>query len=330
MKPATTFTCTRIQQNGWEEIVLKDEATQFTATIIPGAGAILNKLEIPHNGKTLNLIEGFENADDWKENKTKGCKSAKLSPFVCRLYNSTYEWEGQQYTCEKFVLNGHAIHGLLFDASHHVEICESHNFFADCKLYYRYNGSHPGYPFAYDMNVRYRLESEGRLTITTTVHNRSGRTIPISDGWHPYFKIGETIDSATLQINAKYQLEFNKDLIPTGQRIKDERWYKGGKLKDVFLDNSYILIQGDPLPHATLADETTGLAIHFYPDPSYPILQVYTPPHRRSIAIENLSSAPDAFNNKIGLVELQPEDSQSFRTMMRVERLQPAAHSTAL
>jgi len=319
MSNTTHFSCNRIQQNGWEEIVLRDEQTNFAATIIPSGGAILNKLEVTHQGKTFNLIEGFENAADWHENKTKGCKSAKLSPFVCRLHNSTYEWEGSTYTCEKFVLNGHAIHGLLFDASHEVEFCEANNFYAECKLFYRYDGSHPGYPFAYDMNVRYRLESDGRLTITTTVHNRSDRTIPISDGWHPYFKIGETIDTAALQINAQHQLEFNKDLIPTGKQIKDERWFKGGKLKDVFLDNSFVLMQNEPLPHCTLSDASVGLNIHFYPDASYPILQVYTPPHRRSIAIENLSSAPDAFNNKIGLVELKADQSHAFKTMIKVD-----------
>jgi len=255
------FSCNRLQQNGWEEIVLRDEQSTFTATILPAGGAVLNKLEIIHQGKTFNLIEGFENAQDWHEN----------------------------------------------------------NFYAECKLFYRYDGSYPGYPFAYDMNVRYRLESEGRLTITTTVHNRTGRTIPMSDGWHPYFKLGATIDTATLQINAKNQLEFNKELIPTGAKIKDERWYKGGKLKDVFLDNSFVLIQEDPLPHATLSDETVGLAIHFYPDETYPILQVYTPAHRRSIAIENLSSAPDAFNNKIGLVSLQADQSHAFKTMIKVD-----------
>ncbi len=319
MSNALSFSCTRIHQNGWEEIVLKDEHTNFSATIIPSGGAILNKLEIQHKGKTYNLVEGFENAADWRENKTKGCKSAKLSPFVCRLNNSTYSWEGEEYKCEKFVLNGHAIHGLLFDACHEVEFCESNNFYVECKMFFRYDGSHPGYPFPYDMNVRYRLESEGRLTITTTVHNRSERTIPISDGWHPYFKIGESIDTATLQINAKKQLEFNSELIPTGKTIQDDRWYNPAALNGVFLDNSYVLEQQDPLPHCTLSDKTVGLALHFYPESSYPILQVYTPPHRRSIAIENLSSAPDAFNNKIGLVELKSTESRAFSTMIRVD-----------
>jgi aldose 1-epimerase len=50
-------------------------------------------------------------------------------------------------------------------------------------------------------------------------------------------------------------------------------------------------------------------------------LQIYTPPHRKSIAIENLSSAPDAFNNKIGLIELGAEESHAFQTRYRIESL---------
>jgi aldose 1-epimerase len=54
------------------------------------------------------------------------------------------------------------------------------------------------------------------------------------------------------------------------------------------------------------------MAVDFYPDRSYPYLQLYTPPHRRSIAIENLSAAPDVFNNRIGLVTLEPDHTKTF------------------
>ena len=191
----------------------------------------------------------------------------------------------------------------------------------ECKLLYRYKGDHPGYPFAFDMNVRYRLEEANRLTIITTVHNRSGKTIPISDGWHPYFKLGETIDTATLQFNSKTQLEFDDNLVPTGKKIRNSKWFKGDSLANVFLDNAFLLNMDEPMPHCTLKDVQLGLALHIYPERSYPYLQIYTPPHRKSIAIENLSSAPDAFNNKMGLIELGPEDSQAFQTRYRIESL---------
>jgi aldose 1-epimerase len=172
------------------------------------------------------------------------------------------------------------------------------------------------------MNIRYRLEGGNRLTIITTVHNRSGRNIPMSDGWHPYFKLSETIDTATLQINAKKQVEFNEALLPTGKIIKNKKWFKGAPLKNEFLDNSFVLDMEEPMPHCTLSDASVGIELYIYPDRAYPYLQVYTPPHRKSIAIENLSSPPDSFNNKMGLIELGPEDSQGFQTRVRIQSIQ--------
>ncbi len=323
-KPSVlSFHCDRIQQNGWEEIVLRDENTGFKATIIPSAGGILNKMEVLHDGRMIDLVDGFKDAADWKANCTNGFKSAKLSPFVCRLYNSTYEWQGKRYLAEKFKLNGHAIHGLIYDADYSVEIAEASAFMAECKLLYRYKGTEPGFPFPFDINIRYRLEGNNRLTVITVVHNRSGQTIPMSDGWHTYFRIGESIDTATLQFNAKKQLEFNELLIPTGQTLRNKKWFKGAPLKDEFLDNSFVLKQDEPLPHCTLSDESVGLELYIYPDEAYPYLQVYTPPHRKSIALETLSSAPDAFNNRIGLIELGPTDSKYFTTKYRIAKTQP-------
>ncbi len=318
-----SFYCDRIHRNGWEEIVLRDETTGFAATIIPSAGGILNSLITTKDGKHIQLIDGFKDADDWKANCTNGFRSAKLSPFACRLNNATYSWQGEQYTIEKFKLNGHAIHGLLYDAPHEIMIAEASAFMAECKLLYRYKGTDPGFPFAFDMNIRYRLEGVSRLTIITTVHNRSGQAIPICDGWHPYFKLGDSIDSATLQFNSKKELEFNKDLMPTGKIIRNTKWFKGASLKDVKLDNIFLIDQRQPMPHCILSEDSMGLAIYFYPDEAYPYLLVYTPDDRRSVAIENHSAPPDAFNNKMGLVELGPEDSKAFTVKYRIAAIEP-------
>ena len=50
------------------------------------------------------------------------------------------------------------------------------------------------------------------------------------------------------------------------------------------------------------------------PSPAYPYLQLYTPDHRGSIAIENLSGAPNCFNNKMGLHILQPQEVWKLET----------------
>jgi aldose 1-epimerase len=50
----------------------------------------------------------------------------------------------------------------------------------------------------------------------------------------------------------------------------------------------------------------------------YPFIQLYIPDNRKTIAIENLSSAPDAFNNGIGLIHLEPKELKYFQTKFMV------------
>lgn len=63
------------------------------------------------------------------------------------------------------------------------------------------------------------------------------------------------------------------------------------------------------------------IQVEIYPTTAYPYLQIFTPAHRKSIAIENLSAAPDALNNGIGLKVLEPEESASFKTKFVIHAL---------
>jgi aldose 1-epimerase len=87
----------------------------------------------------------------------------------------------------------------------------------------------------------------------------------------------------------------------------------GQKMEGIFLDNCFLLDQRSETQHkCTLKNETVTLTIA--PDKHYPYLQIYTPPHRKSIAIENLTSAPDSFNNGIGLLIIEPKHTLEFST----------------
>src|SRR4029079_6353075 len=92
-------------------------------------------------------------------------------------------------------------------------------------------------------------------------------------------------------------------------------------LGEQFFDNCFLLNR--PLEGAAcrLINERDNVQLAIYPDKSYPYLQVYTPPHRNSIAIENLSAAPDAFNNHIGLIILEPKETHTFSTSFSVEKV---------
>lgn len=313
------FTISHHTEQGWNEIRLTDTQNGISASVIPSTGAILNAFSINHAGHQTNVIDGFRDAEDWRAHIEQGFHSAKLSPFVCRLRDSRYQWQGTSYKLEKFSLNGSAIHGILYDAPYDVIEEKIHPDYAEIELRHTYRGDISGYPFPYDCYIRYRLDDRNGLCVITAIHNRSSSPIPLADGWHPYFRIGERIDDLSLCFAAAGRLEYDEGLLPTGRLLETGEWSAPRRIGDSFLDDGFELDFGYAQPLCRLSDPVSGVSVAFHPDPSYPYLQLYTPPHRRSIAIENLSSAPDAFNNGIGLITLDPDHTRTFSVRYVIE-----------
>src|SRR6218665_1989263 len=104
------------KENGFEIIILRENTTGTCAEIIPACGAILNAFYIASPKGMLNVIDGYTSKQEFDtEAEAKGFKSCKLSPFVCRMNKGSYEFGGNHYTVNKFNLNGHAIHGLIYN-----------------------------------------------------------------------------------------------------------------------------------------------------------------------------------------------------------------------
>ncbi|HEY2726496.1 MAG TPA: aldose 1-epimerase [Parafilimonas sp.] len=248
---------------------------------------------------------------------TNGFKSAKLSPYVCRITKGKYSFNKQQYNIGKFFLGEEAIHGLLYDSVFSIIDSGANEEEAFVTLQYHYKNDDKGFPFNYDCSVNYRLQKNNSLTLTTSVKNHSDTDMPICDGWHSYFTLGSNINELTLQLNADKILEFNEKLVPTGKIISYTRFQEPEIFDNTFLDNCFLL-NGNDKPACVLKNPASGLELSIKPDNSYPYLQIYTPENRNSIAIENLSAAPDAFNNKIGLKVLKPGGKILFKTTYSV------------
>lgn len=310
------FQIRHISENGLVVWVLENSLVQIE--IIPEFGALLNAIRIAHGGQSLNLIDGYQGRSDILTHFTSSFKSAKLSPFVCRLRNGQYAFQQQDYTIQRKHAIG-VIHGLLFDRPFQVVQHGADDAQAKLVLQYSYQKEDPGYPFDYDCIVEYSLLPAAQLCLSTTVVNKSLQPIPILDGWHPYFTFGDSIDNAELAFQSEEMLEFDEQLIPTGQLLPVRKFLKGRSLKGEVLDHSFLLDFKRPQPLCVLRHPLKQISIAFYPEPSYPVLQVYTPPHRRSIAIENLSGAPDAFNNGIGLQTVEAGGQKRFTTAFKIQ-----------
>lgn len=295
---------TRIQDG---RILLQSEQQQAEIFTF---GALANAYRLHQsNGTWFNCIAAFDTPDDAKARITQGFRSAKLSPFPCRLNQGRYRFNGQDHQTGRHLLNGHAIHGLLYDAEFDLADSGSDAHSAWVRLSHRFDGGH-GYPYAYRLDIEYRLSARG-LSVATTVHNTGAQIMPLADGWHPYFTLGGSIDEHSLQLAADTQLEFNAELLPTGRSLTDSRFQAARSLHGIELDNSFVLTgPSADQPACTLSRER--LMLDIFAEQHYPLLQLYIPPERDCIAIENLSGAPDCFNNGIGLTELPPQHSRTF------------------
>ena len=279
-------------------------------------GALLNRYEtaLP-DGSFFNAICGYDSPDTARNTLADWFQSAKLSPYACRIRHGTYRFEGKEYRCSKHIIAGHAAHGLMYDADFTLLDSGTDAQSAWAKLGADYCGSDAGFPFPYRLHIRYRLDSDG-LEIHTAATNLGRTDMPFADGWHPYFSLGGRVDGWTLQINSNRRLGFDADLVPDGSIIADTRFQTASSLAGIGLDNSFILTPDNGRAACTLTNK--DLSLEIFPDASYPYLQVFIPPTRDRIALENLSGAPDCFNNGLGLRILRPQETAELVTRYRL------------
>lgn len=313
------FSINKKSEAGFEKIILKNEITNNYATVLPACCAMLHEFVVEENNQHFNIIDSYQSFDEFKNHlKEKAFMGCKLSPFVCRMNNGKYTFGEKEYFIQKSLPAKHSLHGLLYDKAFKI-ISETANALnASVTMKYEYRAEDPGYPFNYDCIVTWQLEAENKLTVTTECINKDEGLIPMQDGWHPYFSLGDSINDLQLEFQAKNKVEFNSELIPTKKLSKYTKFSTIEKLGDTFLDNCFALDMQECQPLCVLRNAEKNIEVQFFPDESYPYLQIYTPPHRRSIAIENISGTPDAFNNGMGVITLETGQSALFKTSYKI------------
>jgi aldose 1-epimerase len=130
-------------------------------------------------------------------------------------------------------------------------------------------------------------------------------------GWHPYFKT-EQLTTSVLSFPSKDFYACNDRSLPV--KTLKSALPSSFMMKDRKFDDAYSLHKSE------CGFETEPYKLNFdfdYPDGSY--IQVYTPPHGKSIAIEPMTCVANSFNNGIGLKELLPGESDTWKIQMDLE-----------
>ena len=299
-------------QNGLDLLILQDGRTGTEVSVLPAFGALLHDFSVRAEGTLRNCIDNYTGHEELQEELSLSFKGSKLSPFPCRIPEGKYRFNHAEYEFKTKFIDGSAIHGLLYNKTFSLINAKTNDQSASIMLQYEYNQDDPGYPFNYRCQVEYVLLEGALLKIRTTLFNPGEELIPVADGWHPYFILGGKIDNWLLSFEAESLVEFDERLIPTGNLTSYRIFEHPLPIGDTFLDNCFLLKPARNGPVCRLTNPASQLSLTVFADENYPYLQIYTPPHRNSIAIENLSGAPDCFNNQMGLHLLRPGDSQSF------------------
>ena len=285
------------------------------AVILSGAGATLNELTTRIAGETTNVVDGYENEEDFASHHLTQFKGAKLSPFPNRINKGRYRFDGKDYQLAiNFPAEGHSIHGLLYDVPFREVERWSNPGEAGVELSYPYAGDAPGYPFKFTISLSFTFKGDS-LTCRTVVTNKGPTPMPLGDGWHPYFTTGSPIDDLHLQFPVTHKIEVEPDMIPNGRTSRYQRFHSLSPLNGEHFDDCFRLAGSRGTARAVLNDSRKGIALTVWQETGkgkYNYLQIYTPPERRSVALEPMTCPPDAFNNGIDLIRLAPEEQASF------------------
>ncbi|MET9633755.1 aldose 1-epimerase family protein [Lentzea sp. NPDC006480] len=237
-----------------------------------------------------------------------------LLPWVDRIDGGKYTFGGAKHeTPISEHWNNCAIHGLMGFLPWRVTRHERDRLVLSYLLHPQY-----GYPFTLRFQVEYVLSRAG-LRVSVTATNAGRTAAPLSSGYHPYFRVSPTIDSATLMLAADTRLTLNDRLIPTGRApvAGTPEDYRTPKLIGATKIDACYTDLLRPRHDTAVAALTSpeGHTIELWVDDSHKFLLVYTDeypegrPPRTGIAIEPVTSAPNAFNSGDGLIVLEPGKS---------------------
>lgn len=245
-----------------------------------------------------------------------GARGQHLLPWPNRLADGRYRWEGADQELPLTEPERHnAIHGLLRWTNFSVQRAGEAELSMTQRLY-----PQPGWPFALEVSVTYRLDERG-LSVRTGARNIGGRACPYGSGAHPYLTVGTAhVDEASLQLRATTVLDTDGRGLPTGEvPVAGERDFREPRrIGATKLDDAFTGLQrdADGLFRVRLKGPD-GVTVALWQDDAYPYLEVFTgdtlpaAKRRTGLGVEPMTMPPNALASGRDVVRLEPGQSHT-------------------
>ncbi len=240
-----------------------------------------------------------------------------LAPWPNRLKDGSYTFDGKTMRVPINELDNHnAIHGIFRWQRFKIEdIAEN-----SCRLSFDSLYT-PGYPYHLSLTVEYILSETG-LIVNTNVVNIGSKKLPFAIGFHPYFIAdSELINMCKLTIPAKQRLVMDERQIPiSSESIIDTDFdfshaNKSRYIEDIKMDDCFFDLDLDSYSRWNVIFElSSGKKTALWGDKDFAYIMCYTGDGlgidaRRVLAIEPMTSPPNAFATGKNLIILEPSCS---------------------
>ncbi|CUR54135.1 putative aldose 1-epimerase [metagenome] len=269
--------------------------------VITESGAALRLLE--HHGRPL--IDGFEESE-----MAYGGRGQLLMPWPNRIEDGAYSFDGRDLRLALTEPRHHnASHGLARWASWSLEELTDNSVSLVLRLM-----AQTGYPWTVDLHVLYDLSADG-LTVTQTATNLADTRAPYACGAHPYLTLGGgTLDDWELTLPASRRMLLDERQLPRGEEDVEGTDYDfrvSRPIRGASFDHPFTDLERDSSGRATVALQGQGRQLILWVDAGISWLQVYSADDvsthgRRSLAVEPMTSPPNAFRSGIDVVTLTP------------------------
>jgi aldose 1-epimerase len=311
-------------------VVIATGDGRWRLELVPVWGGLSNRLSyVTTTGQQLELLAGHQ--DQQARDADRYFRGVPLYPFVNRLADGAYQHQGQRY---QFPLNEPALHnslhGFLWQRPAQLVDMQQGPLTATATLQWDYAGDMAAYPFPARIQMQWSLHSHQGLQLEFRVLNLHSAPVPLAIGWHPYFCLATQharacVDDWLLQLPRVTRVQLDARQLPTGREQRFTEFTVLRALAQQQFDDCFVLAATDEQavctrlwsPQLQHGLELWQQAAH------YPLLQVFIPPARDSIALEPVSGGINCFNSGEHLLLLASGATFAARCGVRIMQALP-------
>jgi aldose 1-epimerase len=256
----------------------------------------------------IDIVDGF--ADDELPPAFNG---AVLAPWPNRIRDGRWTRNGRQHQLPiTEPKTGAALHGLVSDV-----LWQPDSVGPDTVTLAVPIEPSAGYPFQLRVTVTWSLSADG-LRCQLGALNTDSEPAPFGVATHPFFRLPDArVDDLDLLLPAGQWLETDSNLLPVALRPtagSEVDFTEPRTLGGLRLDTAFTAVTPDFSGISEAVLSSRGSTVAIWAEPDFTWWQVYTSDYfepdserfRRSLAVEAMTCAPDAFNSGADLIVLEP------------------------